>query len=112
MAATEHTHQTALIKWCKHFHPSLLVFSVPNGVNCTPNERSKLNREGLVKGVPDLFVPSLKLFIEMKTVKGKLSKYQKEVIAELQFCGYEVLVAYSFLEAKEHLNNLINNHNN
>jgi hypothetical protein len=62
--------------------------------------------EGVVKGIPDLFLPVPispyhGLYIEMKrTVGGRLSDEQKKIIPLLQGLGYKVVVCKGFEEAK------------
>ena len=97
---SESKHQSALIKWFRIYYPDKLIFSIPNGGLRNPKEASKLKLEGLLKGIPDLFIPHLKLFIEMKNDNGKVSENQKEIIHQLTDMGYQVIVCYSFLEAK------------
>ena len=76
-------------------------FAIPNGANKSIGQRVKFKAEGLKSGVPDLFLPRLNLFIEMKTKTGKLSKNQKEWFDILYECGYSCVVAHGFEEAKK-----------
>ena len=60
-----------------------------------------LKVEGTVKGIPDLFVPAWRLWIEMKRVKGGvLSPDQKEIIAYLKSVNYSVIVGKGAEDAK------------
>jgi len=60
---------------------------------------AKLKKMGVKRGVPDLFIPQYKCFIEFKTLKGKLSKEQKELKPHLESYGYVWITAYGFLDA-------------
>jgi VRR-NUC domain-containing protein len=85
------------------------LISIPNGGYRHKSEAVRLKKEGLKKGVCDLFlaIPSYDgiktemnirrgLWIEVKSKKGKLSNYQKEWIKLMrQYCGYSVSVVRS-----------------
>ncbi len=62
---------------------------------------AKLKTEGVSSGVPDLYIPALKIWIEMKSATGKLSPVQKQWIEYLRNLGDTVLVAYGNLAAQE-----------
>lgn len=99
---TEHQEQAAVVKWWDKTYPmdKADLFAVPNGAWLAGNAKqrsqqmSKLKREGLREGVPDLFlmVPNKThhgLFIEMKRQKGGvLSPIQKRRIAKAHQRGY------------------------
>ena len=86
----------------------MLVFAIPNGGKRSITTAMQLKAEGVAPGVPDLFIPELKLFIEMKRQQGgRVSKEQKEVIAELTKVGYQCLVCKGFEDAKEQLEKII-----
>lgn len=76
-------------------------FAIPNGGVRSIGLAVKLKKEGVKSGVPDLFLPRLNLFIEMKTRTGKLSKNQKEWFKILEDCGYSCVVAHGFEDAKK-----------
>jgi len=82
-----------------------LLHAIPNGGSRHPAEAANLKRQGVVAGIPDLFLPvpakgKHGLYIEMKRKKGgRLSPYQKDVIDRLQKIGYEVIVAKGADEA-------------
>jgi hypothetical protein len=85
----ESDEQIAFVKWFKAQYPGVLIFSVPNGGSRRKREALKLQHEGVVKGVPDLFIPEWRLFIEMKRQKGGVvSPDQKQIMAELTRVGY------------------------
>ena len=101
MSVSEHAEQVATVKWVRKHHPEHRVFSVPNGGSRNLREAAKLKLEGVSAGVPDLFIPSLRLFIEMKKASGgTVSAVQKDWLEYLQAAGYEAVVCKGFKEAK------------
>jgi hypothetical protein len=87
--------------------PGVLIFAIPNGGGRSKAQGAKLKAEGVVPGVPDLFVPEWALFVEMKTAKnGRLSKPQKEIIPQLEKCGYRVIIGYGVDDAIKQLKEL------
>jgi hypothetical protein len=111
---SEHQHQAALIEWrdwtlrliqhdpevCR----ALCLFSVPNGADLAVTQRAKMDREGRMKGVSDLFLRAGRhgyhgLFIEMKTPKGRLTDEQKKFIEDARAEGYRAEVCRSWQEA-------------
>jgi len=56
--------------------------------------------EGVVAGIPDLFVPAWTLWIEMKRAKGgRISPEQKAMIAYLEAVGHDVIVGKGAADA-------------
>lgn len=73
--------------------PKMLIFAIPNGGHRNKILAQKLKSEGVVSGIPDLFIPDLKLWVEMKRSKGgSLSASQKLIIDHLLSVGYSVIV--------------------
>jgi hypothetical protein len=106
----EHQHQRLLIAWCRKNFPSVTIFAIPNGGHRSATEGQKLKNEGVLAGVPDLFLADGRpgLFIEMKEPgKGRLSKDQKEIIPRLETAGYPVAVCYGYEEAKQAITNYL-----
>jgi hypothetical protein len=96
------------------YHPNVLVFAIPNGGIRDSITAKKLKDEGVVAGIPDLFVADGKpgLFIEMKEPNGKLSKSQKEIIPRLELAGYPVSVCYGYEAAKKAVNKYLSSEAN
>lgn len=66
------------------------VFAIPNGGVRNAVTAMKLRAEGVRPGVPDLFVPALKLWLEVKKPKtGRLAKHQVAWRDYLRDAGYE-----------------------
>lgn len=113
MTISEHEAQCAVIEWCRWKqarYPVLsFIFAVPNGAKL-PYKKSaggkryspqaiKLLKEGLLPGVPDLFLPvpmngKHGLFIEMKVGKNKPSEEQLDFIQFVGSLGYEAIVCF------------------
>ena len=97
---TEHQEQTAVIQWCDQHPIAKLIFAIPNGANKSPATAAKFKREGLRKGVADLFLPVARsgfygLFIEMKRRKGSVtSPEQVTFAAQVHKQGYCYFVCY------------------
>ena len=117
---SEHDEQVALFEWAiLHTvqYPELeAMFAIPNGAytfrKLDRNGRwyssvaKKLVREGLKKGVPDIFlaVPRGKyhgLFIELKFGQNRLTPEQIEWFKLLTWQGYRCVVCYGWQEASQ-----------
>jgi len=107
MKRSEHVEQREFVQWWRKTYPDLWIFAIPNGGWRTPATALKLKLEGVSPGVPDLFVPSLRLFIEMKATDGKLSKAQEVWFRHLTRCGFVTMVAYGFEDAKAAIYSLL-----
>jgi hypothetical protein len=97
MRDTEHRMQAAFCKWLRA--RGIFHFAIPNGGARNAITGKRLKDEGVLAGVPDLFLPGLRLFIEMKAPKGKLTVSQAECHGKLEECGYRVAVCRSLEEA-------------
>ncbi len=99
---TEHQLQVLFIHWCRSHYPETAIFAIPNGGHRHPTVAAKMKAEGVVAGIPDLFVADGRpgLFIELKTASGRLSKKQDEMIEVLRGAGYPVAVCYGLDDAK------------
>ena len=101
--ATESQEQINFVAWFRLQFKKHRILSIPNGM-WTKGIRTaiKAKKEGMSAGVPDLFIPSLILWVEMKRSKGgRLSPEQKDWISYLETCGHTVIIGNGFLDAKE-----------
>ncbi len=105
---TEHNHQVLTVAWFRIIYPHLagLLFAIPNGGKRNPATAALLKAEGVLPGIPDLFlaVPAGDkhgLFLEMKTTTGAASSVQKAVMKRLSTQGYQVTMARGYVAAKE-----------
>jgi hypothetical protein len=97
--SSEHAEQAGFLQWFRAKYPGTLIFAIPNGGKRDIVTAKKLQMEGVVPGVPDLFVPELRLWIEMKKPGGRLSEAQKSMIEYLEGIGHTVIVAYGARDA-------------
>lgn len=103
-AEPEHDLQVACVRWFRLQYSkwAFLLFAIPNGGKRNAITAAKLKAEGVVAGVPDLFlaIPCggySGLFIEMKNgKKGRLSESQESMIKELRAVGYRVEICRDF----------------
>ena len=64
----------------------------------------KLKAEGVVAGIPDLFIPAWDIWVEMKRSKsGRLSPDQKKIIEYLENEGYKVIVGKGAKDASRQI---------
>ena len=98
---TEHEEQRELVRWFRQTWPGVRIHAIPNGGARSKATAGRLKAEGVASGVPDLFVPAWRLWIEMKRTKGgSLSPEQKDWIAYLEGCGYQCIVGRGAEDAK------------
>ena len=104
---TEHEEQRDFVRWWRRNHQEE-IWAIPNGGQRNKAVAAKLKLEGVTRGVPDLFIPALKVWVEMKRQKGgTLSKEQKQKREYLQACGYRVLVTKGSIDAQNQIQALI-----
>jgi hypothetical protein len=91
---TEHHEQAMTVQWFRRAWPEVIIFAIPNGGARDISTATKLKIEGVVRGVPDLFIPAWRLWVEMKRTKGgSVSPEQKSFIKYLESVNYAVIVA-------------------
>lgn len=104
---TEHEEQAALITWFRMRHAGMLMYAIPNGGARSSITGALLRDEGVLAGVPDIFLACPSggkhgLYIEMKRQKGgRLSAPQKAVMQALRMQGYEVAVCHGWQAARD-----------
>lgn len=107
---SEHDHQCALIAWADAqarlgLLPGIhLLFAIPNGGKRSKGVAGKLRAEGVKAGVADLFAPCARrgyngIFVELKSVGGKVSELQRSFIESVTSEGYFAKVCYGASEA-------------
>jgi hypothetical protein len=122
---TESQIQCAIVEWanvtsckCRHFsNPNNknigdFLFAIPNGGSRNIAEAVRLKKEGVKKGVTDLFlaIPIMRhgymvdfylscgLWLEAKTKKGKVSTEQKNWMSLMKDVGYPSVIFRSVEE--------------
>ena len=93
-----------MVRWFRQTWPGVLIHAIPNGGVRSKATAGRLKAEGVVSGVPDLFVPAWRLWVEMKRSKGgSLSPEQKDIIKQLESVGYWVIVGKGADDAKRQI---------
>lgn len=101
---SEHQEQAGFITWFRAKWPRVVIFAIPNGGKRNITTAKNLKLEGVMPGVPDLFIPAWSMWIEMKRQKGgRLSAEQEEMINYLESIGHRVIVGYGAMDASEKL---------
>lgn len=115
----EHKIQTACVTWFDYVYTpaGYVLFAIPNGGERDARTGAMMKREGVRRGMPDLFLSVVRrntegrvlggLYIETKTATGKLTKDQKEKHELLRNGGYRVEVVRSFAEFYRLVNDYI-----
>jgi hypothetical protein len=96
---SEHDIQEDFVTWFRNTFPDTLITC--NGIF---TNRSQVNNAvvlGYCKGIPDIFIPEHKMFIEFKAKKGRVSKDQRTIMAHLEKIGYECYICRSAEEAMD-----------
>lgn len=102
---SEHFEQREFVSWFRKTHPGVKIFAIPNGGSRSLATAGRLKAEGVSAGVPDLFIPAWKLWIEMKRIKGgSVSADQKCWINYLDSVGYCVILCKGAEDAKRQIN--------
>ena len=103
---TEHEDQVTLFTWVRMRYAGMLMYAIPNGGARSSITGARLRDEGVLAGVPDIFLPCPSggkhgLYIEMKRQKGgRVSAPQKAVMQALRMQGYEVAVCHGWQDAR------------
>ena len=101
---SEHDEQAGFVNWFRTQFPKVLIFAIPNGGRRSIGAGKKFKAEGVVAGVPDLFVPEWNLWVEMKReTGGRLSPDQKEMITYLERIGHCVIVGKGATDASKQI---------
>ncbi len=116
-AGSESQEQCSLFSWWNWTAskwPDAVMFAIPNGGWRSLRTAARLKAEGVLAGVPDIFLAAPRgsfhgLFVEMKRVHGgTVSKAQKLVMARLEAAGYACRVCKGFAEAREAVEGYLN----
>lgn len=109
---SEAQHQENVIRWSQIHraeYPELaLLFHIPNGGTRDKIEAARLKAQGVKAGVSDLFLPVSRrgyhgIFIEMKTLRGRVSQEQQWFGDKVTEQGYLFHVAYGWEAAVDTL---------
>lgn len=101
---SEHWEQSQVVSWFRRKYGPMRIFAIPNGGWRTKATAMKLKVEGVVRGVPDLYVPEVNLWIEMKRAKGgRLSPDQRDWGRYLNSIGHTFLECHGHEHAIEQI---------
>lgn len=101
---SEHLEQVRLVSWFRRTFPGVRILAIPNGGARSGIQGAKLKAEGVSPGIPDLFVPEWRLWVEMKRAKGgTVSPEQKDWMAYLEGVGYRCIVGRGFEDARQQI---------
>lgn len=99
---TEHEEQREFVSWFRQTHPGVRIFAIPNGGHRSMATAARLKVEGVMPGVPDLFIPAWGLWVEMKRTKGgRIDEAQEDWHGYLTLNGYSVIVGKGCQDAKQ-----------
>lgn len=97
---SEHYEQVRFVGKFQVNYPGVRIFAIPNGGHRGKVTAVKLKNEGVRRGVPDLYIPAWKLWVEMKRIKGgSVSPDQKDWHEYLRSIGDTVMVCRGSDEA-------------
>lgn len=88
-------------------YPAALMFAVPNGGARSAITGARLKAEGVLAGVPDVFLAFPAgglhgLFIEMKRARGGATSTAQKIVGELlSHAGYGVAVCHGWQDARD-----------
>jgi hypothetical protein len=94
---SEHIEQREFVQWVRQMTP-LLIYAIPNVGTASRQRGLTLKAEGVLAGMPDLHIPELRLWIEMKAAGGVVSPVQKAIHEKLREFD-QVAVCWSTAEA-------------
>lgn len=90
---SESDEQIGFVRWWRLQFPAVRIFHIPNGGHRAMSVAKKMKEEGVSAGVPDLYCPEWRLWVEMKRrTGGRLSPDQKDWIAHLEGIGDTVII--------------------
>ena len=109
MKHIESAHQAQVVEWSRWAYktgkyPLLnMLHCSLNGVKLSGTQARIAKNQGMLSGVPDLFLPVPKngyhgLFIEMKSEKGRLTENQQWFLTNAESVGYKTVVCYGSKE--------------
>lgn len=101
MKRSEHVEQREFVQWVRQNTP-YLIYAIPNGGSRGQSQGAMLKAEGVLAGMPDLHIPELRLWIEMKASGGVVSPVQKVIHERLRKFN-QVMVCFSKQQAIDFL---------
>jgi hypothetical protein len=91
---SESAEQIGFVNWFECAFSGVRIFHIPNGGHRAISVAKKMKEEGVKSGVPDLYIPAWRVWVEMKRVTGgKVSKEQADWHEYLSGIGDTVIIA-------------------
>ena len=104
MSSTESREQEGFVRWFRQHYPDVVIFAIPNGGARHIHTATILKLEGVLPGVPDLYIPAWKLWIEMKRKDGgTVSEEQYRMIDYLRGVGDTVFICKGATDASRQI---------
>ena len=109
--------QSEVIKYIRYQYPKIRFCASSGGVYTGISQARKMVRNGYVKGFPDLFIYESRtvdgityhgLALEIKTIKGRATKEQKEWIEALNDRGYKAVIVKGLPDILNCIDNYLN----
>ena len=101
---SESEEQIGFLQWFEAAFPGVRIFHIPNGGHRAMTVAKKLKAEGVRPGVPDLYIPAWKIWIEMKRQKGgKVSDDQMDWYDYLTGLGDTGIIGHGARDASAKL---------
>lgn len=103
----ERSEQRAFVRWFYLQYPNERLAKIPNDLVRGETQAITMSLEGLLGGMPDIFIlaarkPYHGLLIEFKRVKGGItSNSQTAIIEHLNKVGYFAIVCKGWIEAMD-----------
>ena len=105
----EHDEQVAFVQWFRLQYKDVRIFAIPNAAKRGYALADRLKMEGMVPGVPDLWIPEWRTVVEMKRVKGgRLNGEQEDWLNYLTSIGWRCIVGYGADDAIKKIKQMIN----
>jgi len=115
---TESALQSQCVAWFRAQYPEIIIFAIPNAAKRSFALAARMRKEGMVSGIPDLFIAKdcregifqmyNGLFIEMKrSATEKTTANQDYYLQKLQEAGYKTAVCHSFDEFQQTVNDYL-----
>jgi hypothetical protein len=99
-STSEASHQEGFLNWFHQKFPGVLIYHCPNGEHRSISTGIRLKKLGVIRGIPDLFIPSWKIYLELKRENGGIiSPEQKKVMEYLTRVGYTCMVCHGATDA-------------
>ena len=105
---TESDEQIGFLRWFEMQFRGVWIFHIPNGGHRAISVAKKMKAEGVKAGVPDLYIPAWKLWVEMKRTKGGVvSKDQRAWHDYLDGIGDAVIIGRGATDASRQVLELL-----